>query len=67
VEVGAPAPEQRLLIGVGREGLEGVARQEDQPKALLAEVEVARVALDPAYGQTGGLAARQFQHAGDDA
>src|ERR687889_1385794 len=66
VEVGAHAPEQRLLVGVRQEGLEGVAGQEDQPKSLLAEVEVTRVAFDPAYGQTGGLAARPFQHAGDD-
>src|SRR3712207_8410376 len=33
---------------------------------LLVEVESACVALDPAYGQTGGLAARPLQHAGDD-
>src|SRR5215208_139809 len=65
VEVGAHAPEQRLLVGVRHEGLEGIARQEDEPVPLV-EVERARVALDPAYGQTGGLAARHFQHAGDD-
>ena len=34
VEVGAP--EQRLLVGVRQEGLEGFARQEDQPEPLVA-------------------------------
>src|SRR5215208_4373694 len=65
VEVGAHAPEQRLLVGVRQEELEGVARQEDEPEPL-AEAERARVALDPAYRQTGGLAARELQHAGND-
>src|SRR5919112_1393054 len=66
VEVGAHAPEQRLLVSVRQEGLEGVAGQEDEPEPLVSQVERARVALDPAYGQTDGLGARPFQHAGDD-
>ena len=43
------------LVGVGQEGLEGVAGQEDQPEPLAVEVEPACVVLDPAYGQAGGL------------
>jgi hypothetical protein len=62
--MGAHAPEQRLLVSVRQKELEGVARQEDQPEPL-AEFERARIAPDPAYRQTGGLAAREFQHTGD--
>src|ERR687894_826473 len=43
---GAPARVARL---------EGEAGQEDQPEPLAVEVEGARVVLDPAYGQAGGL------------
>src|SRR5262249_1809081 len=57
VQVRAHALQQRLLAGARQKCLESVASHKDQPE-LLAEVERARVALYPAYGQANRFAAR---------